>query len=126
VGRRVRATTKARKRKRERQRKDNNYVRRLPCEFARRAQDRLDLPGQHQVVAIRRGSKRAIMACAHKMLRVIWAMLSRNQPYRDATVDYEALVVRRNAPRWIKALARVGYLPASAATRGRAFSRRML
>jgi transposase len=50
------------------------------------------------------------------MLRIIWAMLLRNQPYRDATVDYEQLSVRRNAPRWIKALHRYGYLPVSTAT----------
>jgi transposase len=106
------------KRKRERQRKGNSYVRRLLCEFAQAARKTSSaFQAKHKAVAIRRGFKRAIMACAHKMLRVIWAMLLRNQPYRDATVDYEALSVRRNAPRWIKALARFGYLPASAATR---------
>lgn len=106
------------KRKRERQRKGNSYVRRLLCEFAQAARRTQSLfQAKHKAVAIRRGFKRAIMACAHKMLRIIWAMLLRKQPYRDATVDYEALSVRRNAPRWIKALVRFGYLPASAATR---------
>jgi hypothetical protein len=32
----------------------------------------------------------------------------RNEPYRDATVDYEAVSVRRNARRWIRALKRFG------------------
>jgi len=106
------------KRKRERQRKGNSYVRRLLCEFAQAARKTQSLfQAKHRAVAIRRGFKRAIMACAHKMLRIIWAMLLRKQPYRDATVDYEALSVRRNAPRWIRALKRFGYLPASAATR---------
>jgi hypothetical protein len=44
-------------------------------------------------------------------------MLLRSQPYRDATVGYEAFSGRRNAPRRIKARVRFGYLPASAATR---------
>lgn len=106
------------KRKNERQRKGNSYVRRLLCEFVQAARKTTcAFQAKHKALAIRRGFKRAIMACAHKMLRVIWAMLLRKQPYRDSTVDYEALSVRRNAPRWIRALKRFGYLRASAATR---------
>jgi hypothetical protein len=106
------------KRKNERQRKANSYVRRLLCEFVQAARKTpCVFQAKHKAVAIRRGFKRAIMACAHKMLRIIWAMLLRKQPYRDSTVDYEALSVRRNAPRWIRALKRFGYLRASAATR---------
>lgn len=106
------------KRKRERQRKGNTYVRRLLCEFVQAARKTQSMfQAKHKALAITKGFKRAIMACARKMLRIIWAMLMRNQPYRDATVDYEALSVRRNAPRWIRALKRYGYLPASAATR---------
>jgi transposase len=106
------------KRKRERQRKGNTYVRRLLCEFVQAARKTQSMfQAKHNALAITRGFKRAIMACAHKMLRIIWAMLLRNQPYRDATVDYEALSVRKNAPRWIRTLKRYGYLPASAATR---------
>ena len=106
------------KRKRERLRKGNTYVRRLLCEFVQAARKTQSMfQAKHKALAITKGFKRAIMACAHKMLRIIWAMLLRNQPYRDATVDYQALSVRRNAPRWIRALKRYGYLPASAATR---------
>ena len=47
---------------------------------------------------------------AHKMLRIIYAMLSKNQPYRDASVNYEELMVERNAPRWLKMLGKYGYL----------------
>jgi transposase len=68
-------------------------------------------------IVSRQRQKLVGMACAHKMLRVIWAMLLRKEPYRDATVDYEALSVRRNAPRWIRALKQFGYLRPSAATR---------
>jgi transposase len=106
------------KRKRERQRKGNTYVRRLLCEFVQAARKTQSMfQAKHKALTITRGFKRAIMACARKMIRIIWAMLMRNQPYRDATVNYEALSVRRNAPRWIRTLKRYGYLPASAATR---------
>lgn len=49
------------------------------------------------------------------MIRTNHTMLKKREPYRDTTVDLDALVVKRNAPRWIKALARHGYLPAPAA-----------
>jgi len=38
------------------------------------------------------------------MLRTIYAMLSNASHYQDKEVDYEALNVQRNAPRWIKML----------------------
>ncbi|MCO6439475.1 MAG: IS110 family transposase, partial [Nitrococcus mobilis] len=42
-------------------------------------------------------------------------MLQRHEHYRDSAVDYEALCVQRNAPRWIKALTKFGFIaPASA------------
>jgi hypothetical protein len=47
----------------------------------------------------------------HKLLEIIYVILSKKEPYRDPGVDYERLVVDRNAPRWIKALQKYGYLP---------------
>jgi hypothetical protein len=42
-------------------------------------------------------------------------MLKRREPYRDSAIDYEALSVQRNAPRWIKALTKFSFIaPASA------------
>jgi hypothetical protein len=42
-------------------------------------------------------------------------MLQRREHFRDSAVDYEALSVQRNAPRWIKALSKFGFLtPANA------------
>ena len=37
-------------------------------------------------------------------------MLKRGQCYRDSATDYEALAVKRNAPRWIKALKKSGLI----------------
>lgn len=51
------------------------------------------------------------MAVAHKLLEVSYVLLKRKQPYIDPGIDYEALTVARNAPRWIKALKKYGYWP---------------
>lgn len=97
--------------KRGRTRKGNPYVRRLLCEFAHAAsRTRSVFKSKYQALVIRRGHKRAIIALGHKMMRTIFYMLKRHEPYRDGTVDYEALSVQRNAPRWIKALTKYGYL----------------
>ena len=54
--------------------------------------------------AVRLGYKRAILATAHKLLRVIHAVLRDDRPYTDPGIDYERLIVARNAPRWIRML----------------------
>jgi transposase len=41
-------------------------------------------------------------------------MLALNEHYRDSATDYEVLSVQRNAPRWIKALTKFGFIPAAA------------
>jgi len=105
------------KRKRGKPLKGNTYVRRLLCEFANAAaRTACVIQAKYRSLTLRRGHKRAIMACAHKMIRAMHAMLRRGEPWRDGTVDLDALIVKRNAPRWIKALARHGYLSATAAT----------
>ncbi len=64
-----------------------------------------------QGVVIRRGTTKAIVAIGHKVVKIVFVLLSRQVPYQDATVDYAALTVKRNAPRWIGALKQFGYLP---------------
>jgi transposase len=96
-------------------RKGNLYVRRLLCEFAHAASRTQSVfKSKFHSLLVRRGHKRSIVALAHKLLRTIFFMLKRHEPYRDSTTDYEALCVQRNAPRWIKALRRFGFIPASA------------
>jgi transposase len=63
-----------------------------------------------QAIVVRRGHKRAIIAIGHKILRTIYFMLTRREHYRDFATDYEALSVQRNAPRWIKALTKFGFI----------------
>jgi transposase len=51
------------------------------------------------------------MAVGHKLLQVIYVVLTKKEAYRDPGVDYEKLTVDRNAPRWLKALEKYGYWP---------------
>ena len=103
------------KRKSGRVRKGNLYVRRLLCEFAHAASRTQSVfQSKFKALVVRRGHKRAIVALAHKILRTIFFMVKRREHYRDSATDYEALSVQRNAPRWIKALTRFGFIPAVA------------
>jgi N-acetylmuramoyl-L-alanine amidase len=100
------------KRKSGRIRKGNAWVRRLLCEFAQAAgRSRCALKDKFQALNVRKGHKRSIVALGHKMLRTIYAMLSKNTHYVDKTVDYEALMVARNAPRWLQMLVKHGFVP---------------
>ena len=103
------------KRKSGRIRKGNAWVRRLLCEFAQAAgRSRCALKDKFQALNVRKGHKRSIVALGHKMLRTIYAMLSKNTHYVDKTVDYEALMVARNAPRWLQMLVKHGFVPTPA------------
>jgi transposase len=104
------------KRKTGRIRKGNAWVRRLLCEFAQAAaRTRCALKAKFDALAIRKGRKKSVVALAHKMLRTVYAMLANGTHYQDKEVNYEALNVQRNAPRWIKMLRKHGFIAASAA-----------
>jgi transposase len=93
----------------------NRYVRALLCQIAWAAvRTTRQCKGRFQSVVSRRGTKKAIVAIGHKVLKTVFVLLSRHVPYQDATVDYEALVVKRNAPRWIRQLKTFGYLTRTA------------
>ena len=93
------------KRKSSRLRQGNRVLRQVLCEIANAAcRTNSQFKGKYRALVIRRGHKRTIMALAHKLLRVIYALLKHQQPYRDPGIDYEALIVQKNAPRWIQAL----------------------
>ena len=103
------------KRKSGHVRKGNLYVRRLLCEFAHAASRTTSMfKSKFQSLVVRRGYKRAIIAIGHKILRTIFFMIKRREHYRDSATDYEALSVQRNAPRWIKALTKFGFITPAA------------
>jgi transposase len=102
------------KRKSGRMRKGNPYVRAILCEVANSASKTdSQFRGLYKGLVIRRGHKRAIMAVGHRILEIFYLLVTRKEPYKDPGVDYEALVVKRNAPRWIHALWKYGYLGTS-------------
>jgi len=101
------------KRVKSKKRKGNPYVRRILCEAANAAsRTRCALQEKFKSLIVRRGRKRAIFALAHKMLKIIFVLIKRGDYYRDATINYEAISVERNAPRWIKMLKKYGYITA--------------
>jgi transposase len=93
----------------------NRYVRALLCQIAWAAvRTPSQFKGRFQSLVSRRGTQKAIVAIGHKVLKTVFVLLSRQVPYQDSTVDYEALVVKRNAPRWIRQLKKFGYLTRTA------------
>lgn len=101
------------KKKSGKARKGNPYLRRILCESANAAsRTQCSLQEKFKGLLIRRGRKRAIFALAHKLLKIVYLLIERGDYYRDAEIDYEALSVERNAPRWIKKLKKFGYIAA--------------
>lgn len=99
------------KKKAGRTRHGNRYIRSILCEVANAAiKTKCQFRGIYKGLVIRRGHKRAIVAIGHRILKVVYALLSRKEAYKDPEIDYEALIVNRNAPRWIQALRKYGFL----------------
>ncbi|MEO6276845.1 IS110 family transposase [Roseateles sp.] len=104
------------KRKSGRIRRGNAWVRRLLCEFAQAAaRTRCAFKDKFQALTIRKGHRKSVVALAHKILRTVYAMLASGTYYQDQVVDYEALNVARNAPRWLKMLHKHGFIASPAA-----------
>jgi len=92
----------------------NHAIRVILCEVANAARNtKSALRDKYQSLVARRGHKKAIIAVAHKIIRTIYLLFTRREPYRDTGFDYEAAKVAKNAPRWIKALKKFGYWPKS-------------
>ena len=91
----------------------NKYLRSTLAECAQGAARTkgCQFQGYHKSLMIRRGYKRAVIATAHKMLRVIHSLLRSGRPYHDPVVNHEELMVHKNAPRWIRMLKEYGQLP---------------
>lgn len=102
------------KRKTGKTRKGNHAIRYLLCEAANAARrTKGALHEKYQSLVARQGHKKAIIAVAHQILRTIYVLFTRRQAYRDSGFDYQAALVKKNAPRWIKVLKQFGYWPKS-------------
>ena len=105
------------KRKSGKTRKGNTMLRYLLCEAANSARRTMTVfRSKYLGLVVRRGHKKAIVALAQKMIRTIYFMLTRHQAYRDSGFDYAAANVKKNAPRWLRALKQFGYWPETANT----------
>jgi transposase len=104
------------KRKSGRTRHGNNTIRYILCECANAARmTKSTLASKFKSLMVRKSHKKAIVALAHKMIRLIYILLSRRKPYIDQAIDYAAMSAKKNAPRWIKQLKAIGKWPAARA-----------
>ncbi len=102
------------KRKSGRTRKGNAIIRFILCECANAARmTKSTLGSKYKSLMVRKSHKKAIVALAHKMIRLIYVLLSRRQAYIDPHIDYAAISAKKNAPRWIRQLALIGKWPAA-------------
>jgi transposase len=92
----------------------NHAIRFILCECANAARmTKSTLAAKYRSLMVRKSHKKAIVAVAHKMIRLIFILLSRRQPYLDQAIDYAAMSAKKNAPRWIKQLKAIGKWPAA-------------
>lgn len=102
------------KRKSGKTRKGNAIIRYILCECANAARmTKSSLAAKYKSLKVRKTHNKVIVAIAHKMIRLIYLLLTRNVPYRDPNIDYDAMSARKNAPRWIKQLKVIGAWPDS-------------
>lgn len=100
------------KRKSGKTRKGNAIIRYILCECANAARmTKSSLAAKYKSLTVRKTHKKAIVALAHKMIRLIYLLLTRKQAYLDPQVDYAAMSAKKNAPRWIKQLKLIGQWP---------------
>jgi hypothetical protein len=69
------------------------------------------LASKYRSLMVRKSHMKAIVALAHKMIRLIYVLLSRCQPYIDQHIDCAALSAKKNAARWIRQLRAIGKWP---------------
>ena len=93
-------------------RKGNVYLRRILYEVAHAAARThgVQFGPYKQHVAKRRGTGRAVVATAHKILRIAFAMLRDGKPYRDPQIDYQVRTAVKNKARWLKMLRKANLL----------------
>ncbi len=100
------------KRKSGRIGKGSSIIRYIMCECANSAwKTKSSLATKYKSLMIRKTHKKAIVALAHKIIRLIYLLLTRKVAYHDPQIDYEAMSAKKNAPRWIRQLKSIGKWP---------------
>jgi transposase len=104
------------KRKTGRIGKGSSVIRYIMCECANSAwKTKSSLAAKYKSLMVRKSHNKAIIAIAHKMIRLIFLLLTRKVAYHDPQIDYQAMSAKKNAPRWIKQLKAIGQWPDKAA-----------
>ena len=62
---------------------------------------RSQFQGKYKTLVIRRGHKRSVIAIGHKMMGVVFSVIKNDRPYKDPEINYEKMMVEKNASRWI-------------------------
>lgn len=99
------------KRKAEKSRQGNKYLKAVLVQAAHSLHRKKDchLREQYQRIQVRRGGKRAMVAVAHSLLRIIYYILVRKEPYKELGAHY---VTEKNKhfrlQRHIRELAKLG------------------
>lgn len=98
------------KKKESRSRKGNKGLKSVLCQCAWSAvkSKNTRLSALYYRLVKRRGPKKAIMAVAHAMLRIIYTLLSTSVPYEELGADYVSKK-ERDANYWIRKLQSMGY-----------------
>lgn len=105
------------KRKSARIGKASSVIRYIMCECANSAwKTRSSLASKYRNLMVRKTHKKAIIALAHRMIRLIFLLLTRKVAYHDPEIDYAAISAKKNAPRWIRQLKVIGQWPDSTST----------
>ena len=99
-----------------RARKGNPALRRVLVECAHAASRTKDCQfhSHFRALRARKNHKQAVFATARKLIRVIHAVLKNRMPYTDPGTDYQEIMARRNAPRWIRMMKEYGIAPPGA------------
>ena len=87
-----------------RARKGNPSLRKVLVECAHAASRTRDCQfhSHFRALKARKSHKQAVVATAHKLLRVIHSVLKNRRPCADPGTDYQEIMARKNAPRWIR------------------------
>jgi transposase len=107
------------KRKSGKTRKGNAIIRYILCECANAARmTKSSLAAKYKSLKVRKSHNKTIVALAHKMIRIIYLLLTRRVAYHDPNIDYDAMRAKKNAPRWIRQLKSIGAWPEQSGAKG--------
>jgi len=91
--------------------KGNKYLRRTLCECSNAASrtKNTGLYLKYNAIKARRGSKKAKVAIAHKIARIVYTIIIKQDIYRDLQIDYSVMSKKKHKQRFVNKLIELGY-----------------